>query len=235
VSAAFRADPHRSDEPALDVLRSLVVPGETWLDIGAGGGRYAMPLALLAGRVIALDPSDGMLAVLREGMAEHRIPNIEVIQSRWPMPSPPTADVSLISHVGYDIEDIGPFLDAMEAAATRLCVAVLLSEAPATVAAPAWPVVHGEARALLPGLRDFLAVLMARGRLFELKLAGSRPAGLFDDPETARRFLRQQLFIAEGGEKDAKLTAWLETLRTSDGRIPIPGNPQRIGIVTWYV
>ena len=53
VASDFRADLRRTNEPALDLLRSLVRPDETWLDIGAGGGRYALPLALLAKTVIA--------------------------------------------------------------------------------------------------------------------------------------------------------------------------------------
>lgn len=234
VASAFRADPYRTDEPALNVLRGLAVAGETWLDIGAGGGRYALPLALALGpgRVVAIEPSDGMVGVLREGIAEHGIENVEVVQSRWPMEGAPAGDVAFISHVGYDIEAIGPFLDAMEAAARRLCVAVLLSEAPATVAAPAWPVVHGVERALLPGLRDFLVLLLARGKLFEVRLAGSRPPAVYDDVEAAHRFLRMQLFIAEGGEKDAALRRWLEMRRTEAG-VQLTDTPQEIGVVTW--
>jgi SAM-dependent methyltransferase len=232
VASAFRADPHRDDEPALDVLRGLVVPGETWLDIGAGGGRYALPIALAAGRVIAVDPSEAMLGILREGMAEHGIDNIDVVQSRWPMDPPPSADVALISHVGYDIEDFGPFLDAMEAAASRLCVAVFLSEAPATIAAPAWPAIHGEDRALLPGLRDFLVLLLARGRLFEVTFAGSRPPVTYHDAESAQGFVRLQLFIAEGGEKDRQLREWLESRSGPEG-IRLSDTPQQIGVVSW--
>ena len=37
----------------LDILLSLARPGETWLDIGAGAGRYALPLALHVREVIA--------------------------------------------------------------------------------------------------------------------------------------------------------------------------------------
>ena len=77
VSGLFRADPTRTDEPALEVLRSHVGPGETWLDIGAGAGRYALPIAAVlaasGGSVIAVDPSISMLDALREIAAEHAI------------------------------------------------------------------------------------------------------------------------------------------------------------------
>src|SRR5262247_1395442 len=84
VASDFRANPHRTDEPALELLRALVRPGETWLDIGAGGGRYALPLALQAKTVIAVEPSEGMRNVLAQGMAEFDIHNIESVNARWP-------------------------------------------------------------------------------------------------------------------------------------------------------
>jgi hypothetical protein len=47
VANRFRVDPRRADDPSLDALLQLARPDESWLDIGAGGGRYALPLALL--------------------------------------------------------------------------------------------------------------------------------------------------------------------------------------------
>ncbi len=152
VASSFKVDPRRMDEDALNIILSLARPDDTWLDIGAGGGRYAMPIALHTREVIALDPSDAMLATLREGMDEFSVPNIRIIQSRWPAAEVVEADVCLISHIGYDIEDIGPFLDAMEAAAKRLCVAVFLAEAPAAAAASFWLPVHAQPRDALPAL-----------------------------------------------------------------------------------
>ena len=73
------------------------------------------------------------------------------------------ADVGLIAHVGYDIEEIGPFLDALEAASRRLCVALLMERAPAAAADPFWPPVHGEERVALPALLDAVELLTARG------------------------------------------------------------------------
>lgn len=233
VAASFKADPRRPDEPLLDGLCSLAEPGDAWLDIGAGGGRYALPLALVTREVIALDPSDAMLGILRQSMEEFGVPNIRVVQSRWPAAEPIRADVCLISHIGYDIENLGPFLDAMEAAAGRLCVAVLLARAPAAVAEAFWPPVRGEAREPLPALPEFLALQLARNRLCEVRLF-ERGAPRYPSEEAALGFLRQQLFIEPGGARDRKLLEMLSGLpREADGSLRLASEPTPLGLVSW--
>lgn len=233
VAASFKADPRRTDEPTLDVLRSLVVPGETWLDIGAGGGRYALPLALAGAKVLALDPSEGMLSVLREAASEFAVQGVTPIPGRWPESAPVPSDVAFISHVGYDVAEIGPFITAMEASARRLCVAVLLSEAPATQAAVLWPPVHGEERNLLPALPEFLALLLARGKLFTVWL-GERPAPGYPSLEAIEGFVRQQLFIEpEGRFTERMRRAIRELAKERDGRFFLSDRPVAVGVVTW--
>ena len=156
VSALFVADPRRTGEPTLELLRAMARPDETWLDIGAGAGRYALPLALRVRQVIAVEPSAGMRRALRTGIDEHGLGNVRVVAGTWPeslalLEPLPAADVSLIAHVGYDIEEIGPFLDAMEDATRDRCVAVLTDRSPASVADPFWPLVHGEDRVAAAG------------------------------------------------------------------------------------
>ena len=84
VSSIFREDPDRTGDPVLDTLQRHARPPDTWLDIGAGAGRYALPLARAVREVIAIDPSLSMLAALRETMATHGIANLRVIEGRWP-------------------------------------------------------------------------------------------------------------------------------------------------------
>ncbi len=55
MARRFGQHPQRTDDPSLEILRELAEPDETWLDIGAGGGRYALPLALIVRRVNAVD------------------------------------------------------------------------------------------------------------------------------------------------------------------------------------
>jgi CTP:molybdopterin cytidylyltransferase MocA/SAM-dependent methyltransferase len=246
VSSLFRSDPRRTDDPQLAVLLPLAQPGETWLDIGAGAGRFALPLALAVREVVALDPSAGMLEALREGMAAHGIANIRIIEARWPMPAdeatragvgPGSADVTLMAHLGYDVEAIGPFVDAMEAAARRCCVAVLMDRQPSSVADPCWPPVHGEPRVRLPALREFVALLRARGR-DPVLTETPRPARGFESRDELERFVRRQLWVAEGSAKDARFRAVLPDLAVErDGRWelrPAPGLPPAVvGVVVW--
>ena len=77
--------------------------------------------------MIAVEPSAGMRGALRTGMGEHGIANVRIVAGRVAgrrsseLGELPAADVALIAHVGYDIEAIGPFLDAMEAATRERC------------------------------------------------------------------------------------------------------------------
>ncbi len=237
VTSLFRADPDRTDDPILDRLRSLARPADTWLDIGAGAGRFALPLARTVDEVIALDPSAGMLDALGELAREHGIANVRVIQARWPLPAgvpAPSGDVALIAHVSYDIEDIGPFVAAMEAAARRLCVAVLMERQPSSIADVLWPPVHGEERVALPALPEFVELLRAGGSTPTVEL-GLRTPRRFASREELEGFLRRQLWIAPGGDKDRRFRETLGGLvePTPDGFGLRGQRPLPVGIVTW--
>ncbi len=239
ISGLFVADPRRTDEPALEMLRAMALPGETWLDIGAGAGRYALPLALRVRKVIAVEPSPGMRRAMRAGIDEHGLANVLVIAGSWPeslaaLEPLPAADVSLIAHVGYDIEEIGPFLDAMEAAAGERCVAVLTDRSPASVADPFWPLVHGEERVALPALPDLLELLHVRGRETEV-VRVERSQRSFDSVDALTAFLRRQLFITEDGDKDRHFRSVVPGMTAfRDGAWTLSERPAgSIGIVSW--
>jgi CTP:molybdopterin cytidylyltransferase MocA len=235
VSGLFRVDPGRTDDPVLDAVIALAKPGETWLDIGAGAGRFALPLSRVVGEVVAIEPSTAMLKGLREDMATHGITNVRPVDARWPMADPPAGDVALIAHVGYDIEAIGPFVRSMEASARRLCAAVLMDRPPASLADPFWPIVHGEPRVSLPALTEFVELLEAAGRSPEVTMIEREPRR-FASRDVLVGFLRRQLWIAYGGEKERRFNAALDELIVEgpDGGFGLAGQTASpIGIVSW--
>jgi molybdenum cofactor cytidylyltransferase len=244
TTGLFWADPRRPDaeDATLAALRSLVRPGDTWLDIGAGAGRYAMPLALTVGpegRVIAIETSSSMLTSLRQGLAEFEIGNVDIVEGRWPLAQGtlpvPAADVALIAHVGYDIEAIGPFLDAMESAARRLCVAVMMERTPASVAEPFWPPVHDQERIPLPALPAFVDLLAARGRAPQVRMV-ERGDRSFPDRDAALGFLRRQTWVEPDGAKDRRLQELVDErlVPRPDGTVMFRDVPDlAVGVITW--
>jgi CTP:molybdopterin cytidylyltransferase MocA/ubiquinone/menaquinone biosynthesis C-methylase UbiE len=243
VSSIFRDDPDRQGDPVLEALRAHARPGDTWLDIGAGAGRYALPLARTVREVVALDPSPGMLDGLQAAMAEHGIDNVRVVPGRWPqaladngsLADLTPVDVALIAHVGYDVESIGPFLEAMERVASRECLAVLMERSPALIAEPFWPPLHGEPRIALPGLPAFVDLLRARGRNPEVTmLESSRRSWASRDEIEA--YVRRQTWVAPGTAKDRRMQEliddWLVT--NDDGSVGLSvAEPLRVGLVAW--
>jgi CTP:molybdopterin cytidylyltransferase MocA/SAM-dependent methyltransferase len=243
VTSLFRSDPTRTGDAVLEALLDLVRSGDTWLDVGAGAGRFALPLARAldpsGGSVIALDTSRAMLESLREIAEDYAIENVRVVEARWPPVDAGAAgafgaDVALIAHVGYDIEEIGPFLSALEEAADRMCVAVLMERVPASSADPFWPPVHGEERVALPALPEVLEILEARGRRLSVERVQVE-ARRFESRDTLAGFVRRQLWIDPGGPKEARFEAALDEWAVPDGDgWTIKGRgPSDVGIVTW--
>lgn len=233
IAAAFRADPARTDDPTLNALQEMATPDATWLDVGAGGGRYALGLARHVQRLIAVEPSEGMRQVFEEVRADAGISNVEVIPQRWPLGDPPAVDVVMFTHVGYDIADIGAFLDGVEQAARDRCVAALLDRSPGSAFSELWPGVHGEPAALLPALPEFLTLLLARGRLPDVRIVGARPFR-YDSPAAAEDAARHRLWVNEGTDKHARLRELLPgfLIPQPDGTV-LAGPPLAIGLVTW--
>jgi FkbM family methyltransferase len=94
---------------------------ETVLDVGAGTGRLALPMARVAKSVTAIDQSSGMLACLRENMAAEGLKNISCIQKSWQDISPGEIephDVVLSSN-SLGVYDLKEALSKMNALAKR--------------------------------------------------------------------------------------------------------------------
>ena len=108
-AANFRADPRRAGDELVDLLLEYVNPDQTVLDVGAGGGRLALPIALKCRSLVAVEPSESMAYVLTQQAQESGIENVSVVQAEWQDARVDPADIVLCAHVIYTIRDIGGF------------------------------------------------------------------------------------------------------------------------------
>lgn len=239
LASMFRADPRRTDDEVLDALLAVAEASDTWVDVGAGAGRFSLPLALHVASVVAVEPSGAMRAEFANLQIEHGITNVDLRDDRWPSDDPNVTDigdVALISHVAYDIEPIGDFLDTLERSARRECVAILFDDAPSSLFWQIWPAIHGEEQVRLPGGNELIALLEARGANVDASVIpprGERRRFVFDTEDAAMDWARRRLWL---GEQSARLPALREAvadlLVASDGAWTLPDQPRQL-MIRW--
>jgi len=107
--------------PPVSVLREIGLgPGQTFVDIGAGPGFFALPAAEIvgfSGRVYGLDVSPFMLDKLRRNAARKNAANIRVRRIREAgVALPAGADFYFLANVFHEIEDKPAYLRNLRAA-----------------------------------------------------------------------------------------------------------------------
>ena len=123
----------------------------------------------------------------------------------------------------------------MEAAAQRVCVAVLMERQPSSIADVCWPSTWGEERVSLPALPEFVELLRAHGRRPLVRTLERAPRRFASRDELVG-FLRRQLWVADGSAAEARFLAALDPLIEvdADGGVGLVGQrPLPIGVVTW--
>ena len=99
--------------PALDGCRDA-------LDVGAGFGALALPLARRLEGVTALEPSVAMAAALHAGAASAGLANVTVIEAKWGEAPVRPHDLVICAHVGGLLDGSSPFLHEAGKVAWRM-------------------------------------------------------------------------------------------------------------------
>jgi SAM-dependent methyltransferase len=73
----------QSDRAGMIMSKIEIEPDYTVLDIGAGPGTTAIPLARIVKNVTVVEPSSGMLTRLKENVSKENLPNIAYIPKKW--------------------------------------------------------------------------------------------------------------------------------------------------------
>jgi SAM-dependent methyltransferase len=221
------------DDPLLVRLRAAVRPDDTVIDVGAGAGRYALPLARLARRVVAVEPSPALREHLAARLAAAGAANVEIVPTDWESAAVAPAAVVLCSHVVYAVEEIVPFVRKLNATTRRTClVAVRVGQQPG--AAALWRALYGVPRAPQPAFLDLYNVLASLGIVGEVQIA---PSGGFHyaDLDEAAAEVRERLHLPPGHPTDDGLRALLAArlVRDAAGRLTWPEPAQGNAIISW--
>jgi SAM-dependent methyltransferase len=234
-SSFFKADPRRTDDMEVNRLAQEVTLATTLLDVGAGAGRFALPLALRCKHVTAVEPSPSMGETLRHLAAEVGIDNVTLVASPWDEAEVEPADVALSAHVIYSIEDIGPFVMKLAThARQRVCMPTFMRP-PRARYTPFWPWVHGEDKQELPGAAELMQVLWELDIYPNLEMYAPIPFRPFKDWQRALDALRPRLFVTPDTEHDARLQQAIRELlmATPEGYIIKGAQAGRLALISW--
>ncbi len=233
-AANFRADPRRAGDELVDLLLEYVNPDQTVLDVGAGGGRLALPIALKCRSLVAVEPSESMAYVLTQQAQESGIENVSVVQAEWQDARVDPADIVLCAHVIYTIQDIGGFLIKLDAHAKKSVLVVVYNAPPQSQIYGLWQEVHGKERLPLPSLPELKEVLEELGINHQVDLMPPQSPRGFDNLEDAISQLSRRLYVAEGSAQEQRLKQVLPGFLSEDGALRIrDSQPLRPALVSW--
>jgi SAM-dependent methyltransferase len=209
----------------LSLIESYLSPAKTLIDVGAGTGRYAVPLAARLEWVTAVEPS--------EGMRSHIPPldNITVVASTWEDAEVAPADLVICAHVMYGVKDPVPFITKLDGSA-RERVFVMLRESRAV-----HPAVLVRERLLEdsgprePRFNELFMLLRQIGIAPDVTFMNYPFVVHYADMEEAMDDCRA--FVGEGWDDAAARRILEELLQQDDGGLMFDGGMTLTGVAHW--
>ena len=112
-------------DPLLDLVLESIDSETTIVDIGAGSGRWTIPLAKIARTATAIEPSIAMANMLRENLASAGVGNVEIVESSWEEAVVKSHDIIVCAHAMYASPDLRAFVRKVEQYAKKSCYLAL--------------------------------------------------------------------------------------------------------------
>lgn len=177
------------------------------LDIGCGGGIAAFAMGSKAGKVIGVDHQSEMLDMFTQNAQDRHIESA-VHDGFWPAVANEVeiADVAVSHHVVYNVQEIVPFIQAMNSHARKRVVIEMPQHHPLSNLSAAWKSFWKLERPKTPTPEDLIKVLNEMGIKAHLELwNGNLP--IEHDIDEAVRFMRIRLCLPSS--KDGEVRKFL--------------------------
>jgi len=222
------------DSPTVAKVEELSHGGSV-LDVGAGTGRLAIPLAARGHRVTTVERDPEMARSLSEE-AERAGVVITQIVGAWPIVAGNTGvhDVVLSTHVVYDVPGIGGFVAAMQDASRRGVVVEMTARHPWSPLYRYFRALHGLERPARPTVEDFASVVEEVVGVTPAQQRWSSPTGLrFTDMQELLTFYRRRLLVPPVRSMEAAALLEPDVRRTDDGWLVL-GPVEREVVTVWW-
>ncbi len=222
---AFLAQSREKTERISHMIDSLPLEaGSTVLDVGAGPGTLAVPLARRVARVTAVEPAAGMADVMAEYAKGEGVSNLEIVGKRWEEIDPATDldgpyDVVIASY-SLGMPDIRAAIEAMCEASSRWVYLFWFAGATAWEQAMVdlWPELHGKEFRFGPKADVLFNVLYSMGICPNVETIQREHILRFPDLDAAVDEFREQYRITSPAQEQI-LRDYLSGVLSTNGDV----------------
>ena len=219
------------DERVLTTINGLDITKESRvLDIGAGPGTLALPLASRVKEIAAIEPGEGMAAILNERMKKDGVTNITIISKRWE-DIIPKSDLAqqydvVIASLSLTMEDIQLALRKMDAVSRGSVYLFWFVDMPfwERMYADLWEPLHGLPYYSGPKADCLFNVLYQKGIYANVEMLPLKKEYRFTTKDEMTVFFRRRFNVTKP-EQERVLDDYLKPLiRTKGSEIVISGD-----------
>ena len=215
-----------------------VTPESRVLDIGAGPGTLAIPLAPRVKEVTAVEPGAGMVSILLERAAQDGITNIRCVQKRWEDVDP-DQDLSgpydlVIASLSLTMEDIRAALEKMDSVTQGMVCLYWFADMPfwEKMYADLWEPLHGSMYYSGPKVDCLFNVLYQMGIYPNVEMMPLSKEYRFASHEEMNTFFIQR-FGAESPEQKEVVKKYLAPLVHGEGHEIVISGDSTFAKIWW--
>ena len=238
VHTVYTKENSQHDEITQRRLEAMNIPdGSRVLDIGAGPGTYAIPLAARGCQVTVIEPSPVMRELLEARLQKEKISNVNIIPKRWEdlkaselgMPF----DV-VIASFSLTMMDIGEALERMQECCRGTVHLFWFLTPPAWVQVnkDLWHHLHGSPFPGEPTAEWLWQVLYEMGIYANIVAEPGFPPSQYANVEEAVEEFRERLNCTTQAQEEI-VRNYFQTVLRQDGERMILGNGTRVAHIWW--
>lgn len=226
----------RSDyaDVVLRAMDPMIAECEDALDIGAGCGALAIPLARRMKSVVALEPAPAMAQALRREAKRLGLDNLRVVESAWGEVSISGCDLILCAHVGGLLRGESSFLAEITSLARRGVALVRDADGDRDkfFFKELYPKLLGRPYSACCDFAETVTALKSMGVEPSVTFVDYRSDQPFDDLEEACDFWMEYLGLAEEPHREFLTEFLSERLVKEAGGLLAP-YPKRAAVIWW--